>query len=585
MRLRWAGLYLIVGLATGVVHSQARSPLDQLFADYYEDTLKWAPERATSLGRNDYNDRWSDWSKEGRDRIQAARRQYLARLQPLETGRLTEEERLNASLLHGQLQQAIETADLDVFIYALYQGAGRSVHSQAFTAIGAMPARSVRDYEQILARLETLPLYVAQRINALREGMNRGIVQAAVVIDIIAGQVQRQAEQDPEASPLLAAFRSFPAGIPANEQARLRSRAEAAYREAFQPSWRRLHLFLNEDYRRVARANVSLASLPGGDQLYRALVRRETTTGMTAEEIFALGEREVVRIETAMQAIAKEAGFSGTVSEFASKLDADPAMHFRDREEMLVFVRNIAMQAEPGLPQLFKRLPRAPFGVRPIRPDVEAATANYYDPPAFDGSRAGFVNLNTYKAETQMKYDKVSLILHEGVPGHHLQLALQRERTDVPEFRKLASSTAFLEGWGLYAESLGNELGLYRDPVVRFGWLTSERFRAVRLVVDTGLHAKGWSRQQAIDYFKLHAPTNPLAEIDRYIAQPGQALAYKMGELKLTELRRRTEQALGPRFDLRDFHDVVLTGGNLPLDLIEQQVDAYIRREQPRTGR
>ncbi|MFN7983004.1 MAG: DUF885 domain-containing protein [Vicinamibacterales bacterium] len=578
MRVRLVWLSAACLLLTAIVRAQVTSPLDQLFADYYEDALRWAPERATSLGRADYNHLWSDWSKTGRESRQAARRQYLARLQPLETSALPNDQKLNAALLRYQIQQALDTDDIDTFIYSLYQGAGSSVHSQAFTTIQAMPARSVKDYEQILTRLESLPEYATQRIDALREGMSRGIVQAAVVVDIIAEQVRAQSEQSAEASPLLGAFRAFPASIPADQQAQLRSRAERAYREAFLPSWRNLHVFLSGDYRKAARPDMSLSSLPRGGDMYRALVRRETTTSMTPDEIFALGEREVARIEGEMQGILKEVGFTGTLSAFAAKLDADPTMHFRDREDMLVFERNIAKQAEPGLPALFKRLPRAPFGIRPTRPEVEAVTATYYDAPAVDGTRAGFVNLNTYRAETQVKYDKVSLILHEGVPGHHLQQSLQRELTDTPDFRKSFRATAFSEGWGLYAESLGEELGLYRDPIILFGRLTSERFRAVRLVVDTGLHARGWSRQRATDYFKEHAPTSSLAEIDRYVAQPAQALAYKVGELKITELRRRAERELGSTFDLREFHDLVLSGGTLPLELLEVRVDEYIRR-------
>jgi uncharacterized protein (DUF885 family) len=316
--------------------------------------------------------------------------------------------------------------------------------------------------------------------------------------------------------------------------------------------------------------------MPEGSHWYSKLVRHRTTTTLTPRQIHELGRRELARIEREMTGIARAAGHSGTLLDFQKKIMADPAQAFRSKEEMLVYCRNIAKLAEPELPRLFKRLPRMPFGIRPIPEDREAATASHYMAPALDGSRAGFFMLNTYEPQKQFKYDKAALVLHEGVPGHHFQLALQREIEGLPEFRKIYSNTAYAEGWALYSESLGDAMGIYDDPQKRFGKLASERFRAVRLVVDTGLHVLGWSREQAVRFFAEHAPDETLAEIDRYISWPAQALGYKIGELKISELRARAEKELGAKFDLRSFHDVILRNGPLPLELLEAEVTAWI---------
>jgi prolyl oligopeptidase len=298
---------------------------------------------------------------------------------------------------------------------------------------------------------------------------------------------------------------------------------------------------------------------------------------MTPDQIHKLGLAEVRRIEGEMRSILREAHFTGTIEEFEETLWNQAEQRFETKEEILIFCRNIASIVEPHLPKLFKRLPRMPFGVRAISAAGGAWSPNYYERPAPDGMRGAFVNINVHQHEEQVKYDKEPLMLHEGMPGHHLQQALQFEMQDVPEFRKAYSATAYVEGWGLYAESLGGELGLYRELSSRFGRLSSERYRAVRLVVDTGMHAFGWSRRRAVDYIEEHAPGLAPSEVDRYISLPGQALAYKIGELKIKALRQRAERHLGTRFDIRDFHDVVLRNGPLPLDLLEQQVDTYLQ--------
>jgi prolyl oligopeptidase len=306
------------------------------------------------------------------------------------------------------------------------------------------------------------------------------------------------------------------------------------------------------------------------------LIHAYTTTRMTPEQIHQLGLQEVARVEKEMERLARAAGFTGTVAAYEQQLAASPGMHFSSQAEMIQYARDVLARLQPALPRLFKRVPKMAVDVRPIPADREASTASNYTAGTADGTRPAWFNMNTYRPQEQVRYRTEALVLHETVPGHHLQIGIARELQGLPEFRKVFTAAAFSEGWGLYAESLGSELGVYADPTTKFGQLTSEQFRAVRLVVDTGIHAMGWSRDRAREYFSQHVPAQSLAEIDRYISRPGQALAYKLGELKIKELRRKAEQALGSRFDVREFHDVVLRNGTLPLDMLDEQVTAYI---------
>jgi uncharacterized protein (DUF885 family) len=571
--LNWA--FLLLALLPFLATAQTDADrLHKLFADYYENRLRNSPEQATQLGRNEYNHLWSDWSPAALEHRRAENEKYLRDLETFSQSKLTEQDRLSWQLLRYQLRQASDEQPLRVFLLPVSQMGG--FHTSVLQTIDQMPTRSVKDYENIIARLNALPVLIDQRLTNLQEAIRMGLTQPRIVVELTSKQVAAQMEPSPADTPVLAAFRRFPANIAKPDQERLRSQADTAYTRSFQPAWRKLLAFYTETYLPKARQSTAMSALPNGANYYALSVRFHTTTQMTPAEIHALGQKEVKRIEAEMEKIAAETGFHGSLNDFERKLQSSPEFLFHNKEEMLVYCRNAAMIAEPELPRLFKKLPRMPFGVKAIPEDREASTASHYNGPATDGSRAGFVYINCYEPEKQVKYNKEALILHEGVPGHHLQIALQREIEGLPEFRKSSGFGAFSEGWGLYAESLGAELGLYRDPYSRFGRLSSERFRAARLVIDTGLHAIGWSRAQAIDYFHTHAAGMSVAEIDRYIAWPGQALAYKMGELKITELRRLAEQQLGPKFDIREFHDAVLRNGALPLDLLEQQVKAYI---------
>lgn len=545
----------------------ADKDLHALFDEYHEAFLRENPEEATSLGRNEYNDRWRDWSPAARGRWLDAMRGFLQRLAAFRPDALNEQDRISLQLLHGMLERDIAGLPYEAWLTRVNQLFG--LHTVVYLTIREMPARTPADYENILARLRAVPAYVEQNAAALREGLRAGVAQPALVVERILKQLEAQAAQPPEASGLLAAFRNFPETIGAADRRRLGGEAERLYAREFAPAWQKLRRFLAEEYLPQARADVAAATLPDGENAYKFFIARHTTTGLTAAQIHEMGKREVARIEKEMAAAAREAGFDGPLAEFEERLRSSPDHLFASKQEMLVYHRDIAMRVLPELPRLFPRLPRMPVGIRAIPADREAESASNYNSPAADGSRPGWFNLKTWRPETETKYDKAALVLHETNPGHHLQIALQLEMTDLPEFRKIYRATAYTEGWALYAESLGGELGVYDDPYSRFGALDSERFRARRLVVDTGIHAFGWSRERAIEYL------GDVSEVERYIAWPGQALAYKIGQLKILELKAEARRRLGAEFDVREFHDAVLRNGALPLDLLEAQVKRY----------
>jgi uncharacterized protein (DUF885 family) len=368
----------------------------------------------------------------------------------------------------------------------------------------------------------------------------------------------------------------MPAGIPEAERERLRQAATTAFENDFRPAWRKALAYMETTYASKVRAGIGISSMPSGADSYRILIRRSTTTDATPEEIHKIGLAEVDRVEAEMLAIARQTGFQGTVGELELKLANDPEQKFHSKDEMLIYCRNAAKLIEPELPNQFKHIPLLLYGIRAIPEDREQASASNAQAPMPDGSAPGWFNVRAYQPEKQVKYDKESLVLHEAVPGHIFQGSLARSMKGLPEFRKFYGNSAYAEGWALYSESLGAQLGVFKDPYSKFGQLASERFRAARLVIDTGIHSMGWTREQAQEYLKSHAPTQAQAEVDRYISWPAQALSYKMGQLKIVELRRKAEEKLGPKFDVRDFHDAVLRDGSLPLELLDEEVGKYI---------
>ena len=560
--------------------------LSDLLAAEWQRWLRNNPEEASLLGEHRHDDRWSDYSLAAIDARNRDDTAALQKLLEIDRERLSPADQLNFDLYRQQLERAIEAHRYRGFLMPINHLSGPQTADQMTELLSF---GSVTDYENWIARLRGVAVLIDQHIDLLSIGMAEGRTAPAVTVQRIPAQIDRQLVGKPEASPFYAPFAQFPASIPAAEQARLRDSAQAAIRESVLPSYQRLRDFVGNDYLSRCRASIGLADLPDGRDAYVFAARDSTTTGLSPEEIHAIGLREAARIRSEMETIRSAVGYRGNLKAFFGHLRRDPKFFHKDGASLLLAYRDIAKRINPELPKLFGKLPRQPYGVRAVpaaqAPDTHTA---YYQPGAADGTRAGNFYANLYKPASRPKWEQEALTAHEAVPGHHLQIALQQEMVadaggSTPAFRSQISFTAFVEGWALYAESLGPEIGLYQDPYAKFGQLTYEMWRAVRLVVDTGMHWKGWTRQQAIDYFKANTPRAELDiinEIDRYIAWPGQALAYKIGELKIKELRARAEAALGPNFDIRSFHDTVLGSGAIPLDLLERNVDAWIASRQ-----
>jgi uncharacterized protein (DUF885 family) len=447
---------------------------------------------------------------------------------------------------------------------------------------------TVKDYTNWLARLDGLGTYVDQTIGLMREGMRRGLVQPKIIMQRVPDQIAKQIVTDPTASPFYAPFRKMPATIPAAEQLRLQAAARDSISGTVVPAYQRLQKFFAGEYLPACRDSVGVWDTPGGAAWYQNRIAWFTTTDLTADQVHELGLEEVARIRGEMQKIIEQVGFKGSFPEFLQYLRTDPKFRYTDPQRLFDAYLVMAKRIDPLLPQYFGKLPRMPYGVRPIPAEsAPDTTTAYYQGPALDGRRAGYYYVNLYKPEERPTYEIPVLTIHEAVPGHHLQIALAQELGSLPMFRRNFEATAFVEGWALYSESLGQEMGLYADPYDKFGQLTYEMWRAVRLVVDTGMHHKRWSREQAITFFKENAPKTELDivnEVDRYISWPGQALAYKIGELKIKQLRGEATQQLGAAFDIRAFHDVVLGSGAIPLDVLEANVRRWIKERGAATA-
>jgi prolyl oligopeptidase len=542
--------------------------------------LRTEPVDASFQGDRRFDDRWPDRSSAALARSHAEDRAVLDALDRIPDDQLSPGDRLNRDLFARQYRGALDAYQWGLQLLPITQRHGvQSINELA----DALPFGTVQDYDNWIARLAGLGTYVDQTIDLMREGMRRGLVQPRVIMERVPAQIARQVVPDPAASPFYAPFRAMPDSIPVAEQQRLRAAGLQAIEQQVIPAYRRLQTFFNEQYLPASRSTVGIWDTPGGADWYQRRVRWFTTTDLTADQVHQIGLDEVARIRGEMQQVIERVGFEGSFEEFLQFLRTDPQFRYTDPQQLLQAYLAMSKRVDPLLPQYFGRLPRMPYGVRPI--PMESApdtTTAYYRPPALDGSRAGYYFVNLYKPEERPTYEIPVLTIHEAVPGHHLQIALAQELGEQPKFRRDFEATAFVEGWALYSESLGEEMGFYDDPYAKFGQLTYEMWRAVRLVVDTGLHHKRWTREQAIEFFKANAAKTELDivnEIDRYISWPGQALAYKIGELRIKGLREKATQALGPKFDLREFHDVVLGSGAVPLDVLEANVAAWQERE------
>jgi uncharacterized protein (DUF885 family) len=557
----------------------ATTALHALFDEAWERNLRENPMFATYLGDSRYDDRLPDVSLAAIDASNAADRKLLADVEAIPAGSLSSEDQLNRDLFHRLYADAIAGHEWGTQYLPLNHMDGVQNLDQVTQLL---PFATVKDYENWLARLGKFDSYMDQTIALMRAGIAKKLVQPRVIMERVPPQIAAQLVDDPTASPYYAPFRTMPGAIPAAEQTRLRAAATHAIGTGIVPAYRRFDEFFRKEYLPACRETVGVRDLPGGEQWYQRRIRWFTTTDLTADQIHDLGLSEVSRIRGEMQKVIDKVGFKGDLQAFIQYLRTDPRFRYTDPQRLLQHYLAMSKKIDPLLTQYFGRLPRMPYGVRPI-PDNTAPdnTTAYYQPPSIDGKRAGYYYVNLYKPEERPLYEIPVLSIHEAVPGHHLQIALAQELGELPKFRRDYELTAFTEGWGLYSESLGEEMGLYADPYDKFGQLTYEMWRAVRLVVDTGMHHKGWTRQQAIDFFKANAAKTELDivnEIDRYIAWPGQALAYKIGELRIKELRARATKDLGEKFDIRAFHDVVLGSGAVPLDVLDRNVANWQRQ-------
>jgi len=556
--------------------------LHQLFAQRWEYTMREYPEFATSVGYPGQNARWTDNSLETIARRKRELNDPLNVLRTIDRAKLGPTDQLNYDLFRRNLTDAVEESRFPGELMAITQLDG--VQQDVPSTIAKMPAGTVRNYEDILARLRAVPVLVNQTIVLLQRGLATGITPPRITLRDVPSQAQDLVVDDPLTSPLLSAFSHFPAGVPAPDQQRLRAAALAAYRDSVAPAFRKLSTFLRDRYVPGARTTTGIRDLPNGMAWYQVRARASTTTDLTPEQIHAIGLAEVKRIRAAMDSVIAASGFKGSFAEFVQFLRTDPRFYWTTADDLIHASRELMKRIDPELTRLFGALPRLPYGVSPIPSYSERSqTTAYYQPGSPLAHRAGTYFVNTYNLPARPKWEMEALSLHEAVPGHHLQIALAQELEGVPEFRRFGGYTAFVEGWGLYSESLGEELGLYTDPYSRFGQLTYEMWRAIRLVIDTGIHTMGWTREQAIDYFKANAAKTEhdiTVEVDRYIVWPGQALAYKIGELKIKELRAYAARTLGDRFDVRAFHDQVLGAGAVPLDVLDARIHAWVASVQ-----
>jgi uncharacterized protein (DUF885 family) len=551
-----------------------------LFKLEWEKRMHDSPEFATGVGFPGQNDRWTDVSLEG---IAQRRRELGAPLQvirSIDRSSLSAADQLSYDLFLQNFEDAVEGARFNEEYLALTQLSG--VQQSAAAVLEQAPRATVKDYEDQIARLKALPKLVEQTMVLLGKGLEAGITPPRITLRDVPQQVQNQ--MVPENNSLLKSFREFPGTIPEPDRARLQAEAGRVLKEQIIPAFGKLHEFLATKYLPGARESIAAADLPDGKAWYEFAVRTSTTTRKTPAQIHELGLAEVKRIRAEMDKVIQQTGFQGSFADFCKFLRTDPKFYYTDAESLLTAYRDICKRVDPELPRLFGKLPRLSYGVKAVPSYAEKSqTTAYYEGGSPEAGRPGWYFANTYALNTRPKWEMEALSLHESVPGHHLQIALAQELEATPEFRKHGGYTAFVEGWGLYAESLGPEMGFYKDPYAHFGQLTYEMWRAVRLVVDTGMHSMGWTRQQAIDYFMANSSKNEhdiTVEIDRYIAWPGQALAYKIGELKIKELRAYATRELKARFDIRQFHDQVLGVGAVPMDILEARIKAWVAEKK-----
>ncbi len=557
--------------------------LAALFEVYAESQKKASPMMATFMGTEGYNHLWDDLSPEGVQHNLARLKLFHETANWFDLKDLPERDKVNFNIynrtiadqyaLYGQFPEQYLVVDQ-------IQG----VHNMIPAVIQMMPANSTESIENLLARLDSIPELLTKLEMILAEGIEKGIVMPRTTVVQVPDQIKQMISDEPEKSIFYAPFSNLNEEINLEGQKSAQERARVLVSEGINPALRRFAQFMDQEYLPNARDSYGLKDLANGEAWYNERIKFYTTTNMTAQEVHDLGLSEVARIKLEMEKLKAETGFEGDIEAFNTFLREDPQFYFETPEELLIAYRDICKRIDPVLPTLFGKLPRLPYGVKQVPAYSEkGTTAAYYQPGSLASAVAGTFFANTYNLKSRPKWEMEALSIHEAVPGHHLQIAIAQELEGLPEFRTMVFFTAFIEGWGLYSESLGPDLGMYKDPYSKYGQLTYEMWRAIRLVVDTGLHMFDWTRQEAIDYFKLNtgkSENDITVEVDRYIAWPGQALAYKIGELKIKELRKRAESALADQFDIRAFHDVILGSGALPLEVLEENVDSWISQQE-----
>ena len=560
---------------------QAVSELNTIYADYWEYHLETHPQSATYLGDHRYDDRLDDYSAEAYNASIDKYMDYLDSVSGYDPKILDGQDRLNLLLFRRLLETRIEGARFRPCLTPISQQGGP--HLSFPQIVSYHPFRTVQDYENYITRLDAFPAQIDQIIACMEEGMREEIVQARVVVEKVVPQLEDLIVDEPEKSPLYQPLSAFSDEIRESERARIRGEVERAIMESVVPAYQELLVFIGNKYLGSCRDDAGIWALPDGEDRYAYDIRHYTTTDMSPSEIHDTGLRELERIRGEMEEIKAKVAFQGSLPAFFEYLRDDPQFYYSSGSDLMDGFREILARMDDKLPLLFGHLPKAPYDLKAIESyRAKAAPAAYYYSPPEDGSRPGYFYVNTYRPDSRPRYTMEALAYHEAVPGHHLQIALAQELDSLPDFRQHEGFTVFVEGWGLYSEGLPAEVGLYQDPYSRFGRLTFDAWRASRLVVDTGIHAMKWTRDDAIKFLGERTAISEhdvISEVDRYIAWPGQALAYKIGELKIRELRDRAEAALGDRFDLREFHDVLLRNGSIPLDIMTEEIDAWIERK------
>ena len=558
-----------------------RDALNKLLAEQWEYTLSHSPEFASILGDKRWNDQISDNSQAAIDADLVKSREFLGRFQAIDTTGFPEQERLNQELMVRDLKEGIEGSKFQRWLMPVNQISGIHLEAPQFPAL--LTFTTVKDYDDLITRYKKLPVAFDQTMDHMRAGMAAGLMPPKFLLEKVVVQSEGIASTPPEKSPFAAPLAKFPDNIPEAERTRIREAMLAAIRDSILPAYVKFTRFVKEEYAPKGRAEPGMWSLPDGAARYAYQVKGSTTTDLTPEEIHQLGLKEVARIEGEMMKVARKLGY-GDLKSLNAAIEKNPKLHAQSRQQILDLYTKYIDQMYAKLPQLFGRLPKAKVVVVPTEDfrEKEASGAEYQT-GAPDGSRPGRVQVNTGDPTSRKTITMESTAYHEGVPGHHMQLSIAQELPTLPPFRQQGGYTAFVEGWALYSERLGKEVGFYQDPYNDYGHLQDEMLRAIRLVVDTGFHYKHWSRDQVVRFFHDHSGIDEVdvqSETDRYIVWPGQALAYKIGQLKILELREKAKKELGPKFDIRQFHDQVLGAGALPLDVLQEQIDHWIAEKK-----